>query len=78
MLKLLIALSSMFLHNYFDESTKLFSDFHLAKFLNTSVKPFSSCKIQPQPYKVIFSIYFLYFSIICYSYISLILLIKLL
>jgi len=28
----------MFLHNYFDDSTKLFSDLYLAKFLDTSVK----------------------------------------
>jgi len=46
----------MFLYNYFDDPTKLFSDFHLTKFLDifTSVKP---CKIQPQPCRMIFSIY---------------------
>jgi len=30
------------LHNYFDSSIKLFSDLYLAKFLDTSIKPFLS------------------------------------
>jgi len=29
-----------FLHNYFDSSTKLFSNLHLAKFLDISAKSF--------------------------------------
>jgi len=29
-----------FLYNYFDSSTKLFSDLYLIKFLNTLAKPF--------------------------------------
>jgi len=31
------------LHNYFDKLTKLFSDLHPAKFLDTSAKPFFPC-----------------------------------
>jgi len=42
MLKLFAALSST-VHNYFDASTKLFSDLYLAKFIDTSAKPFFSC-----------------------------------
>jgi len=32
------------LHNYFDGSTKLFSDLYLVKFLNTSTKSFFLCR----------------------------------
>jgi len=31
------------LHNYFDSLIKLFSDLYLAKFLDTSAKPFFPC-----------------------------------
>jgi len=34
-----------FLYNYFDDSTKLFSDLYLAKFLDILVKPFFPCTI---------------------------------
>jgi len=46
--KLFIALSSIliiinFLHNYFNDSTKLFLDLHLTKFLETSAKTIFFC-----------------------------------
>jgi len=41
---LAILLASLsILHNYFDDLTKLFSDLYLAKFLDTSSKPFFPC-----------------------------------
>jgi len=36
----ILANSLIVLHNYFDDPTKLFSDFHLAKFLDTLAKAF--------------------------------------
>ena len=46
------------LHNYFDDPIKLFLDFHLAKFLNTSIKPFFPC--------IIFAIVFIYLTLRLY------------
>jgi len=40
----ILTISLSVLHNYFDDATKLFSDLHLAKFLDTSVKPVSAVK----------------------------------
>jgi len=34
---------SLSVHNYFDSPTKLFSDLHLHKFLETLAKPFFPC-----------------------------------
>jgi len=43
MLKFFAILSSTHSHNYFDSPTKLFSNLYLAKFLDTSTKPFFPC-----------------------------------
>jgi len=40
----ILVASLIVLHNYFDNSTKSFSDLYLAKFLDTSAKSFFSCK----------------------------------
>jgi len=40
---LILAISLSNLHNYFDNPNKLFSNLYLAKFLDTSTKPFFSC-----------------------------------
>jgi len=39
----ILATNLSILHNYFDDPTKLFSDLYLAKFLDTSAKPFFLC-----------------------------------
>jgi len=39
----ILATSLNVLHNYFNGPNKLFSDLYLAKFLNTSAKPFFPC-----------------------------------
>jgi len=41
--KIFLAISSSVLHNYFDSSTRLFSDLYPAQILNLSAKLFFSC-----------------------------------
>lgn len=44
----ILATSLSILHNYLDCSIKLFSDPHLAKFLDTSTKPFFPCSVKAE------------------------------
>ena len=53
------------LHNYFDGPIKLFLDFHLAKFLDTSIKPFFPCII----FAIVFVFIYFKYTIVVFDFI---------
>jgi len=49
---ILITTNLSVLYNYFNNSTKLFSDLYLAKFFNASTKPFFPCRLNVSSYYI--------------------------